>query len=689
MFYFLSTVFTSAFLLFMVQPIIAKQILPWFGGSSAVWTTCMVFFQMVLLMGYGYTDWVVRRLDQRKQAILHTVLVLISLAWLPIVAGDHWKPGPDTEPSVRILLLLLATVGLPYFLLSTTGPLVQAWVAKTHPQVKVYRLFALSNLASLISLLCYPPLIEPNINLQAQAVAWSGLYGLFALLVIVSAWQTLRAQTAGKTVDSAHSAASSSAAAPQRRQVVLWYLLATLGSVLLLSFTNHMTQNIASVPFLWIVPLVIYLATFILVFDVGGARSQSGWYARQWFMPLLMVLLLITAYGMVEGYASTMNIYVALPLFCVLLFVACMFCHGELAAMRPEPQHLTRFYLALSVGGAIGGLLVGVLAPLVFNSFAELPLALMACALLATYLWWQSPSTPVSKSAAQAVTAAAVGISAVTGWYLWDYSRPSPETIVSKRDFYGTLSVTQTGPLEDKNTLRHLYHGTISHGWQYTDAQLRTKPISYFGPGAGISRVLDFYAQQRPSIDVGILGLGIGVLAAYGRETDNYRIYELVPSVLDIAKKYFWYLTDAKAKVSYSLGDGRLNLERDPPQQFDMLSIDAFSSDSVPMHLMTVEALRVYQKQIKPDGAIVYNVTNRLINLAPMVKLLAEQEGMTAILISDKAARGDYYQTDFVIVTRNPKLIADARLKDAVPIQALPGLKVWTDHHNNLFDVLR
>ena len=307
MFYFISTVFTSAFLLFMVQPIIAKQILPWFGGSSAVWTTCMVFFQMVLLMGYGYTDWVVRRLDQRKQAILHTVLVLISLDCVPIVAGDHWKPGPDTEPSLRILLLLLATVGLPYFLLSTTGPLVQAWVAKTHPQVKVYRLFALSNLASLISLLCYPPLIEPNINLQAQAVAWSGLYGLFALLVIVSAWQTLRAQTAGKTVDSAHSAASSSAAAPQRRQVVLWYLLATLGSVLLLSFTNHMTQNIASVPFLWIVPLVIYLATFILVFDVGGARSQSGWYARQWFMPLLMVLLLITAYGMVEDYASTIK----------------------------------------------------------------------------------------------------------------------------------------------------------------------------------------------------------------------------------------------------------------------------------------------------------------------------------------------------------------------------------------------
>ena len=689
MFYFISTVFTSAFLLFMVQPIIAKQILPWFGGSSAVWTTCMVFFQMVLLMGYGYSDWVVRRLDQRKQAILHTVLVLFSLAWLPILAGDQWKPDSDTEPSVRILLLLLATVGLPYFLLSTTGPLVQAWVAKTHPQIKVYRLFALSNLASLLSLLCYPPFIEPHVNLKTQAMAWSGLYCLFALMVIVSVWRTLRAQNSSALDHSLASVTAVQTQAPKRGLVVLWYLLATLGSVLLLSFTNHMTQNIASVPFLWIVPLVIYLATFILVFDVGGSRAQSGWYSRKWFMPLLMVLLLLTANGMVEGYASTMNIYFALPLFCVLLFVACMFCHGELAAMRPEPQYLTQFYLALSVGGAIGGLLVGVLAPLVFDSFVEMPLALMACALLATYLWWQSPPSNWSKGWTQSITAATLGLSALTGWWLWDYSMPSENTIVSKRDFYGTLSVTQTGPLEDKGTLRHLYHGTISHGWQYTDTQLRTKPISYFGPEAGISKVLDFYAQQRPSIDVGILGLGIGVLVAYGRENDNYRIYELVPSVLEIAKKYFWYLTDAKANLSLTLGDGRLNLEREPSQQFDMLSIDAFSSDSIPMHLMTVEALQVYQKQIKPEGAIVYNVTNRLINLAPMVQLLAQQEGMTAILISDTNAQGDYYKTDFVIVTRNQKLIQDPRLASATPIVPIPGLKVWTDNHNNLFDVLR
>jgi len=450
-----------------------------------------------------------------------------------------------------------------------------------------------------------------------------------------------------------------------------------------------MTQNIASVPFLWIVPLVIYLATFILVFDVGGSRAQSGWYSRKWFMPLLLVLLMLTAYGMVEGYASTMNIYFALPLFCVLLFVACMFCHGELAAMRPEPQYLTQFYLALSIGGAIGGLLVGVLAPLLFDSFAEMPLALMACALLATYLLWQSPPPNWSKGWTQSITAATICMSALTGWFLWDYSKPSDNTIVSKRDFYGTLSVTQTGPLEDKETLRHLYHGTISHGWQYTDTQLRTKPISYFGPEAGISKVLDFYSQQRPSIDVGILGLGIGVLVAYGRETDNYRIYELVPSVLEIAKKYFWYLTDTKANVSFTLGDGRLSLEREPPQQFDMLSIDAFSSDSVPMHLMTVEALKVYQKQIKPEGAIVYNVTNRLINLAPMVQLLAQKEGMTAILISDTTAQGDYYKTEFVVVTRNQKLIQDLQLASAKPIVPIQGLKVWTDNHNNLFDVLR
>ena len=299
---FAATIFTSAFLLFLVQPIIAKQILPWFGGSAAVWTTCMVFFQLVLLAGYAYSDSVVRKLAPRSQAILHTVLVLVSLAWLPIVAGGTWKPEAGTHPSMRILILLGATVGLPYLLLSTTGPLVQAWFARRYPRAKVYRLFALSNFASLLSLLAYPPVIEPNVNLRFQSWVWSGTYVAFALLVIASAWHAASAQPAAAAAAS-DMASDKASAAPTARDYVLWFLLAALGSLLLLSFTNHITQNVASVPFLWIVPLVLYLVTFILVFDVGSARGKSGWYWRPLFLPLLYALIIGIAYGLDDGYA--------------------------------------------------------------------------------------------------------------------------------------------------------------------------------------------------------------------------------------------------------------------------------------------------------------------------------------------------------------------------------------------------
>ena len=418
MIYFSVTIFTSAFLLFMVQPIIAKQILPWFGGSSAVWTTCMVFFQMILLLGYWYADFVVRKLTKRTQAIFHSAVVIISLIWLPIIASDTWKPAADTEPSSRILLLLLVTVGLPYLLLSTTGPLVQAWFARCYPQAKVYRLFALSNFASLLSLLAYPPLIEPHIDLQSQAWLWSGVYFIYALLIVVSAWHSIRHEVTVEMPQANASAPVLNDKAPTKQDYTLWLLLATLGSVLLLSFTNHITQNIASVPFLWIVPLVLYLVTFILVFDVGSSRGKSGWYSRQIFIPLLFALLLITTYGMYEGYASTMNIYLALPLFCILLFVGCMFCHGELAALRPAAQYITQFYLCLSIGGAAGGLMVGLLAPLVFDSFAELPLALISCGLLASFVIWRAPSNAIAAKFNTTLISCALALTCGMGWLL-------------------------------------------------------------------------------------------------------------------------------------------------------------------------------------------------------------------------------------------------------------------------------
>lgn len=674
----------------MVQPIIAKQILPWFGGSSAVWTTCMVFFQMILLLGYWYADFVVRKLSKRNQAIFHSVVVVISLIWLPIIANDVWKPTAETEPSTRILLLLLVTVGLPYLLLSTTGPLVQAWFARCYPQAKVYRLFALSNFASLLSLLAYPPLIEPHIDLQSQAWLWSGVYVIYALLIVVSAWHSNRYEVMVEVTETKTALQEDVAKAPTKQDYTLWLLLATLGSVLLLSFTNHITQNIASVPFLWIVPLVLYLVTFILVFDVGSSRGKSGWYTRQIFIPLLFVLLAITTYGMYEGYASTMNIYLALPLFCLLLFVGCMFCHGELAALRPSAQYITQFYLCLSIGGAADGLMVGLLAPLVFNSFVELPLALISCGLLASYVMWQVPSTAITAKVNSILIACALTLTCALGWLLWLESLSSEEVLLQHRDFYGTLRVTESDKNNTPESVRDLYHGVISHGWEHTYEPLRAKPVSYFGPNTGIAKTITFYQQEEPSIRVGILGLGIGILTSYGRENDSFRIYELVPAVIDIAKQYFWYLTTSKSKIDYLVGDGRLSLEREQSNQFHMLSVDAFSSDSIPMHLMTVEALRGYKKQIKEDGAIVYNVTNRLINLAPMVKLIADKEGMEAVLIANRPPEADLYRTDFVVVTNNKKLIATLqKAPDYKPIETLPKLKAWTDSYNNLFDVLR
>ena len=690
---FAATIFTSAFLLFLVQPIIAKQILPWFGGSAAVWTTCMVFFQLVLLAGYAYSDGVVRKLAPRSQAILHTVLVIVSLAWLPIVAGESWKPLPDTEPASRILLLLLATVGLPYLLLSTTGPLVQAWFARRYPTAKVYRLFALSNFASLLSLLAYPPLIEPSVTLHWQSWVWSGTYVVFAVLVIASAWHAASAQPVAASSALVQPAGTSAGerepSAPTARDYLLWFLLAALGSLMLLSFTNHITQNVASVPFLWIVPLVLYLVTFILVFDVGSSRGNSGWYYRPVFLPLLFVLVIAIAYGLDDSFAY-LNVHVAIPLFCAGLFVACMFCHGELAALRPSPKYLTRFYLMLSVGGAVGGLIVGVVAPLVFNTFLELPLALVACGLLAAWVSWIAPGRVVRPILRWGTPLTALLVTVVASWYLWSYvSYQYQDALLLHRDFYGTLRVKQDGVDSDPQTKRSLVHGVINHGYQSTYEPLRSKPMSYFGPDSGIARVLAYYGDERPAIRVGVIGLGVGALAGWGRAGDTYRMYELVPSVLDIAKSHFWFLTGSKAKIESVLGDGRLSLEREPPQNFDMLSIDAFSSDAIPMHLMTREALRVYKSQIKPDGAIVYNITNRFINLAPMVKLLAEAEGMQAIMISHSPESDEYNYTDYMIVTSNQKLLANHRFKEAAEIDKLPGLKVWTDDFNNLFDVLR
>jgi hypothetical protein len=669
-----ATIFASAFLLFLVQPIIAKQILPWFGGSASVWTTCLVFFQFLLLFGYAYSDWVTRHMRPRSQVWLHFALLLVSLCALPIIPDAVWKPEGDEDPVVGILGLLAATIGLPYFLLSTTGPLVQAWFARRFPGATVYRLFALSNFASLLALIAYPPLIEPWTPTRTQSLVWSAGYVLFVVLCALAGLISLRAPASAQTAPG-ESAVLGDAPAPVARDYLLWLLLAAMGSYMLLAVTSHITQNVASVPFLWILPLVLYLITFIVCFE---GRS---WYQRRVFLAPLAVIVVIMAWGL-NADGDIMDVTDAVPIYCLGLFLCCMFYHGELANLKPSPRYLTRFYLMVSLGGAIGGLSVGVLAPLIFSTYYELGIGLTITGVLALYLLWPLPKW---------IPAAALGMTVATLYYVHEYVEDlNHNTTISMRNFYGTLRVQETGPVDDPATMRQLMHGVIMHGEQYLDPTLRRQPTSYYGPDSGIGLALKHY-EKRP-LRVGVIGLGTGTLAAWGKPGDVFRFYELDPQVLSVAQRDFYYLSDSRARIAIALGDARLNLERETPQKFDVLVIDAFSSDSIPVHLVTREALAVYLKHMRPNGIIAFHVTNRYLDLPPVVKMIAAAHGLGATLIAHEPDENDerYSSTDWVLITRDEAFLDSVEVRrTTTEIKAPRRLSLWTDDFNNLLWILK
>jgi SAM-dependent methyltransferase len=662
-----TAIFLGAFLLFLVQPIIAKQILPWFGGSAAVWATCMVFFQMVLLVGYAYADFTTRRLTPKRQAILHVTLLVLSLLVLPITPDVAWKPQGEENPSWRILGLLTLTIGLPYFILSTTSPLLQAWFARRF-HIVPYRLFALSNLASLLALLAYPVAVEPWVTTYIQSIAWSVCYALFVALCAYAAISSARAETLAAAAPVAETVAEPP---PRPLRQLTWLMLAAMASFLLLAFTNHICQNVASLPFLWILPLSLYLATFILCFD------HPRWYRRNVFLLLAAVLLPLMAW-----YSDSLNLKLVVPMYLAGLFVCCMFCHGELTLLKPAPRYLTRYYLMISLGGAIGGLLVGLVAPYVLTGYFELAIGLIACALLLLYrtfrmAWWS-----------MLVSAGVVGATAYGAGKAVDYQIANSRIMM--RNFYSVLKTRET---EEPTPFRSLVHGGIMHGGQLMSPQYRLRPSSYFGTSSGYGRM--FASLPDTPRKVGVIGLGAGSIIAYARKGDTFRFYEINPQVVDVANREFTFMQDTPAKIEVVLGDGRLSLEREPSQQFDVLAMDAFSGDSIPMHLLTRQAMEIYLRHLKPGGVLAFQATNRFINIAPIVASLAAEFGLAAVLVTDfpENEEGPNYwtaSTDQVLVTTNRKLLeADPIHSVATEIPVPPGFRVWTDDFNNLLRVLK
>jgi SAM-dependent methyltransferase len=672
-----ATIFLSAFLLFQVQPIIAKMILPWFGGSAAVWTTCMLFFQVLLVGGYLYAHLTTRLLSGRAQGLLHAALLVAAVATLPIIPDASWKPAGDADPSTSILLLLAFAVGLPYFVLSTTGPLVQVWYSRARHGAMPYRLYALSNVGSMLALLSYPIAVEPWLATRTQAWTWSMAFVVFAVACGVLAWRSR-----GGAWEAAPAGAPPQLAPPRWGLYALWIALPAAASVLLLAFTSHVTQNVAPIPFMWIAPLALYLLSFILTFD------GRGWYIRSLFVPLLV--------AGVAGVVATLHsefrhgsLALMLPVQLGTLFVACMVCHGELVRLKPHPRHLTGFYLAIALGGALGGVFVGLVAPHAFPDLWELPIGLVVTLLLmAVVLAADRAAFPTARVWRTAVVGVALSTGLVASSLLWIYRDIAGGAQVMTRNFYAAMRVWQSGEGEEASKV--LTHGSITHGKQFLAPGRRNQVTTYYGPTSGVGRAIEVKRRAGP-LRVGVIGLGTGTLAAYGRAGDTFRLYEINPQVIDLAMKHFTYLTDTAAKVETALGDARLSLEREPPQNFDVLVVDAFSSDAIPVHLLTAEAFKVYFRHLKPGGILAVHISNRYLDLKPVLRQAAAKFDRHARLVDeDSDDERVTYGSTWVLISDDAAVFEGPPLDGAAePLASDRSVRLWTDDYSDLIGILK
>jgi hypothetical protein len=658
-----------------------KFILPWFGGSPGVWTTCMLFFQLMLFAGYLYTYVLSRWFRLQMQVAIHVFLLVVSMCTLPIAPGADWKPTAGESPIPLISLLLLCKVGAPYFLLSATGPLLQSWLSASRIIDKPYRLYSLSNLGSVLALLSFPFLFEPSFSSAEQSGLWSMLFVLYGLLCIVAGWGISRmriCQVEESREDS--TIAADKSISVTRSTWIGWLICAALPTAMLLATTNQVCLDTAVVPFLWVIPLAVYLLSFILTFE------SDRWYSRR---PCIQ----FAAISFLALYGSKLMDW-KLPLGCEIslyfsgLFFACMVCHGELVAKRPHPSKLTLFYMTISAGGAMAGLFVGLLAPNIFQGFYEFQLTLLCCLMLflATYL--QSNTLWTTRVPAWSKVATAIGVPACAYLLLTVSNARSNQQIVAKRNFYGVLSVTEGNDARSGKKIRKLVHGRVVHGSQFMDQNVVHLPTTYYTPTSGVGRTLRTMAL--PNCRVGVVGLGAGTLATYGSLGDYYRFYEINPDVIDIAQNYFTFLRDSLASTELVLGDARLQLEREASQQFDLLVLDAFSGDAIPVHLLTTEAMHIYRRHLKPDGKMAIHISNLYFDLKSIVLGLAESQQMHCCFANGQEEESpNAYESTWAILSNDEKWLS--HLSETEPMSNKTYAKpiLWTDDKNNLFEALK
>jgi spermidine synthase len=694
-----ATIFLSAFLLFQVQPMIAKFILPWFGGSAAVWSAALLFFQLLLLAGYLYAHLLIKYVSPKKQVLVHGVLLAVALITLPIIPSSYWKPTGGGDPTFQILALLGATIGLPYTLLSSTSPLLQAWYVRKHQGAIPYRLFALSNFGSMLALLSYPAVVEPRMALSTQAYVWSVGFGLFAAVCALAAWSSSKAPasiasaTAAGAGEVSATASSASAGAetvpppPSASTVILWIALAACASALLLATTSHLTQNISPIPLLWVVPLSLYLLSFILCFE------SDKIYQRWLFLPFGATSLALFSYGMRQFENNADVIKYLIPALCAALFICCMVCHGELAMRKPHPKYLTQFFLMVSIGGAIGGLFVAFLAPRIFSSYFEMPIAVAGCGvLIACVLWNDENGAPRPWYIRGAL---ALGALVVAGYLARNEINENKQYYLTARNFYGVLRIRDEEPEGTTPGQRVLIHGTINHGTEIKVPDPGRVPTSYFGRTSGISRAIRTKQEKGP-IRIGILGLGAGVTASLANKGDTLHYYEINPLVFQIAQTEFNFWKACPADKQLDLGDGRLVLERKTESEnLDFLAMDAFTSDAVPVHLLTKEAFQTYLRHMKPDGVLAINISNRYLDLEPVIAKAAASFGMSGMVIADNSYEESYYvSSTWMIMTKAPELFSSANFQEAYiqPMKSQNEFREWTDDYSNILmlnDTLR